>query len=150
MASDSNTPAKVPDSLLQVARWDGPGYQPVVDFGSWRTALMNFKPGYRADALHTMEAHRETDEVFVLLHGQCTLFFGEPGEDGFIHEVYARHMMPGQVYNVRKGAFHTHALSEDAAVLVVENADTGDHNTAFCALSVSGRKHLMALYRQFG
>ncbi len=128
----------VPGHLLQTEGWSGPGYKPVVDYQTWRTALMNFAPKYRPEALRVMEAHRETDEVFVLLKGRCTLFFGERNGGGEIDQVFAADMQPGIVYNVRKGAFHTHALSEDAVVLVVENADTGDHNTDFCTISEQG------------
>ncbi|MBI1192978.1 MAG: hypothetical protein GC205_07380 [Bacteroidetes bacterium] len=135
--------------MLEQLHWTGPGYQPVVDFGGWRTALMNFHPKYRPDALRIMEAHRDTDEVFVLLQGRCTLFFGEgdPANNN-ISRVYAADMRPGIVYNVRKGAFHTHALSEDAVVLVVENRDTGDHNTDFLPISGQGLQQLETLARR--
>jgi hypothetical protein len=135
----------VPESFLQTATWSGPGYQPVVDYASWRTALMNFHPKYHPDKLRVMEAHLDTDEVFVLLQGQCILFFGEANAQEPIQQVYAQNMLPGIVYNVRKGAFHTHALSEDAVVLVVENRDTGDHNTDFRPIGEQGLRMLEAL-----
>jgi len=147
----------VPAALLEQWLWTGPGYQTVVDFGGWRTALMNFDPKYRPNALRVMEAHRDTDEVFVLLQGKCTLFFGQGQVElgglaaahlsNAIARVYAADMRPGIVYNVRRGAFHTHALSEDAVVLVVENRDTGDHNTDFLPINEQGLQQLEALAR---
>jgi hypothetical protein len=139
---------QVPAEWLEPLLWTGPGYQPVVDFGGWRTALMNYDPKYEPGALRIMEAHRDTDEVFVLLKGQCTLFFGKPDGQGQVDRVYAADMQPGIVYNVRQGAFHTHALSPDAVVLVVENRDTGNHNTDFLPISQSGLQQLEALARR--
>jgi len=199
METGSGLNDAVPAHLLEPLLWTGPGYQPVVDFGGWRTALMNFHPKYRPAALKVMEAHRDTDEVFVLLQGRCTLFFGEgetdqgagqsadqgagqgagqssrqsaeqgavpghehsrvPGEGlggglatplrpKAITRVYAADMRPGIVYNVRRGAFHTHALSEDAVVLVVENSDTGDHNTDFLPIGEQALRQLETLARR--
>ena len=38
-------------------------------------------------------------------------------------------MEQGVVYNVKKGEWHHIVVSEDAAVLVAENSDTGPDNT---------------------
>jgi hypothetical protein len=39
------------------------------------------------------------------------------------------------VYNVRQGVWHTHTLSPDARVLVVENQDTTWDNSPFTPLT---------------
>jgi len=38
-------------------------------------------------------------------------------------------MERGKIYNVKKGVYHTHTLSKDAKVLIVENDDTSDDNS---------------------
>lgn len=149
----NSNPAESPDplipaDLLQTAHWSGPGYRSLIAYGEWRVALMNFDPKYRAEALTTMEAHRDTDEVFVLLQGRCTLVLGRPGTGQAIAECWVQPMVQGVLYNIPRGVFHTHALSEDAVVLVVENRDTGDHNTDFLPIGPEALESMRSLLRR--
>jgi hypothetical protein len=52
------------------------------------------------------------------------------------------------LYNIPRGVFHTHALSEDAVVLVVENRDTGDHNTDFLPIGPEALESMRSLLRR--
>ena len=51
--------------------------------------------------------------------------------------IYAQllQLEPGKIYNVKKGVWHTHTLSQDAKVLVVENRDTTYDNSPFTSLN---------------
>ena len=71
----------------------------------------------------------ETDEVFVLLAGHCILFLAEVDKHHQIVDIHAIDMEPYRAYNIKHGVFHTHTLTEDAKVLIVENRDTGDANS---------------------
>ena len=122
-----------PESILEVKRHDGASYHPLVDFESWRVAILNFSEDLLPENLTRMQRHNETDEVFVLLSGRCILFVGEGTET--VERVYAEPLVPGQVYNVKKSVWHTHTLSQDAKVLVVENRDTTYDNSPFIDLS---------------
>ena len=44
-------------------------------------------------------------------------------------------MAPLTIYNVKRGTWHTHTLSKDASVLVVENSETTEDNSPFCPLT---------------
>ena len=77
--------------------------------------------------LKTMQKHDESDEVFVLLSGNCTLFTGGNGEQ--IGEIDMISMVPKKLYNVKKGVFHTHTLDKAGSVLIVENQNTCDENS---------------------
>jgi len=90
-----------------------------------------------------MQRHDKTDEVFVLLKGNCILFLGE-GEDE-INEIYAQPMEPFKIYNVKKSVWHSHALSKDAMVLIVENEDTTNANSQEIELNDSQCKKLIEL-----
>jgi mannose-6-phosphate isomerase-like protein (cupin superfamily) len=116
-------------NIIDVDTYDEEGYAPVVDFQHWRVALLNYIDELEADKINNFHMHEETDEVFVLLQGRCILFAGEIGKSGGIDRISALDMKPNQLYTVKKGVYHTHTLSEDAKVLIVENQDTGDHNT---------------------
>lgn len=133
----------VPDSLLQVLTYDGPGYRPLVDYQGWRVALMNYTPDLVPEKIDRMQKHTETDEVFVLLAGRCILFLGEGDET--ITKVYAVDMQPYKLYNVRQGVWHSHTFSEDARVLIVENRETTDANSPFIALSPEQQQQIVAL-----
>lgn len=112
---------------LQIVDCLLPGYHPAVDFGAWRTALTNGGPRQSLEAIDSLSRHRETDEIFVLLKGSCTLFTA--GNDEDFHDILATPMEIGRVYNVTKGTWHGRALSSDGVVFIVENRDTTAENS---------------------
>ncbi|MGE4559746.1 MAG: hypothetical protein AB7E77_06085 [Desulfobulbus sp.] len=133
----------IPENLLAIHRHDGPGYKPLVDFEAWRVAILNFSEDLLPENLTRMQRHNETDEVFVLLAGRCILFVGEGTEA--VTRIHAEPLEPGRVYNVGKAVWHTHTLSVDARVLVVENRDTTYDNSPFTPLSEAQHRQLMDL-----
>ena len=74
-----------------------------------------------------MQKHTLSDEVFVLLKGSCTLFSAGNGDS--IGNVTATKLEPLKMYNVKAGVWHTHTLTPDSSVLIVENRDTCDDNS---------------------
>jgi ureidoglycolate hydrolase len=112
-------------------------------------AILRYHPELEPAAINTMQRHDETDEVFVLLQGRFILFIGEgDAEVGTIHAV---DLQPLKAYNVKKGAWHSHTLSRDAVVLIVENRDTAAANSplrsltpAQCSKIVEQTHHLWA------
>ena len=94
-----------------------PRWQVAAQTENWRVAYLGYCE--RFASLTGMERHLETDEVFVLLKGEATLYV----------ETDIHPMEQGVLYNVKKGEWHHIIVSEDAAVLVVENSDTGPENT---------------------
>lgn len=136
----------IPESLLEIQQYGGDGYKPIIDYGAWRVAILRYHPELEPHAISAMQRHDETDEVFVLLSGHCILFIGE-GADR-IEAVHAADMQPLKAYNIRKGAWHTHTLSHDATVLIVENQDTRDANSPTRALSDSQRSQIVKLTGQ--
>jgi hypothetical protein len=133
----------VSEKLLEVRDHDKEGYLPVVDYGAWRVAVLNYSDALRIENLNAMQRHNETDEVFVLLKGRCILFLGEGIEA--VTAVHASDMQAYKIYNVKKRVWHTHTLSRDAMVLIVENRDTTFGNSPFCALSDVQRETIVTL-----
>ncbi|MCS7011749.1 MAG: hypothetical protein NZL98_10295 [Anaerolineales bacterium] len=136
------------EPLLEVRTYDGPGFRPLIFFDSWRVALMNYAEGMEAEAIQTVERHPQTDEVFVLLDGRAILFYGEGRPE--LERLHAQPMEPGILYNVKPQTWHTVVMSRDATILIVENADTGDHNSEFCRLTAEQRKFLIEEARRLG
>ena len=104
---------------LDIYEYDGAGYEPTMNFGEWRVALMNY-----ADSLAKMgkyERHLLTDEVFVLLEGKATLIVGESKTEYKMEKF--------KIYNVKRGIWHGTVMSPDAKLLIVENHNTTADNS---------------------
>lgn len=142
-SSHGTSAPSAPAHLLQAHSHEGMGYKALVDYEAWRVALLNYESGLQVQALDRMQRHNETDEVFVLLKGRCLLFVGE-GTDT-VERIYGTDLRPCQLYNVRRGVWHTHALSSDAQVLVVENRDTTYDNSPFISLTAAQQEKLIRL-----
>ncbi len=132
----------IPDTLLQIHQYHGQGYHPLVDYSGWRVAVLRHIEELLPQKIDKLQKHSETDEVFVLLQGRCILFFGE-GEDQ-IHTIHAEDMEPLKLYNVKRNAWHSHTLSEDAAVLIIENRDTNLENSPEIVLTPDQRERIIA------
>jgi hypothetical protein len=132
--------APIDEKLLEVRQHTGAGYRPLVDFQSWRVAILNYAEDLRLENIGRLQRHDETDEVFVLLRGKCILFVGEGAEA--ITAVHAQPLEPGKLYNVKRGVWHHHTLSPDAMVLVVENRDTTYGNSPFRDLAPHHRAEM--------
>lgn len=137
----------LPESLIEIREHDAPDYKPLIDYGAWRVALMNYTSALVPGKIYRMQKHIETDEVFVLLAGRCILFLGE-GEDA-VTSVHAVDMELTKLYNVKRGVWHSHTFSEDAKVLIVENRDTVDENSPFVGLSAEQQKQIVDLTKKF-
>ena len=61
--------------------------------------------------------------------------------------MFAEDMTPLKVYNVKKAVWHTHTLSKDASVLVVENRNTAFYNSPFCPLNSDQRQAIAGMTR---
>lgn len=118
---------------IEIAEFPLEGYEPLIDYESWRVAVLKYCEDVRIENIKSMQKHDLTDEVFVLIKGQCILFTAgngdTPGELGYVQ------MQPQKVYNVKKGVWHNHILDEPGEVLIVENRNTCDENSPVCKLT---------------
>ncbi len=136
----------IPEFLIEIREHNEPDYMPMIDYQSWRVALMNYAADLLPEKINRMQKHTETDEVFVLMKGRCILFLGE-GEESVI-KVHAVDMELYKLYNVKRGAWHSHTFSEDARVLIVENRDTVVENSPFVDLSEDQCKDVVELTKK--
>lgn len=112
---------------IELSQYQGEGYRPLVAFESWRVAVLNAEPGLRPERIKSMQRHDLTDEVFVLMAGECTLILSD--DQAAPETLYGVKMRPGIAYNVKRGVWHTHVLAEGTSVLIIENDDTGVENS---------------------
>ena len=131
------------NKLIDIVTYDGEGYQPLVDFGTWRVAFLRFIDELIPENIQLLERHVETDEVFVLLEGKAVLFLGEGDQE--ITQLVSLEMEPGKLYNIRKNAWHTCVLSRDATILLVENRNTGKENSDYITLEPTQKEYLVEI-----
>jgi len=131
------------DETLEITQYTGEGYQPLIDFGTWRVAILRWAEGSLPENIDTMECHTQTDEVFILLEGQATLVLG--GNSASVDRIHPQKLEPNKLYNVKQNAWHTLLLSRDASILIVENCDTGEDNTEYCMLPNEFKKIVLEL-----
>ena len=136
----------VDERLLEVRDYAGQGYLPLIDYGAWRVAVLRWVDELMPGNITHMQRHDETDEVFVLLAGRCILFIGE-GE-AHPERIFPVDMQPLKLYNVKKGCWHTHTLTQDATVLIVENLDTTVENSPQIALNDDQRGQLVVYTKE--
>jgi hypothetical protein len=138
----------VDERLLEIRQYTGEGYRPVIDFNHWRVAILKYCEELLPERIKKMQRHDETDEVFVLLQGDCILFIGVG--DQCITDIIPQRMEPLKLYNIKRSVWHTHTLSMDAVVLIVENQDTTFLNSVECFLSEEQQNGLLKLFNNSG
>lgn len=109
---------------LDIIDYTGKGYEPAMVFESWRVAFLNYDDCF--DKITFLERHTVTDEVFMLLEGEATLYIGL--------EKTPIEMEKHKVYNVKKGIWHNIKVSRDAKVFIVENDNTTHDNSEYITL----------------
>jgi hypothetical protein len=95
------------------------GFRDVFFSKGWRVAYADYNPlGNDIAAIHKIEKHLETEEVFYLLKG--SVFLVTAGQGEAIGPLVCHHLKEGTLYVVDKGnacrVFHP-----GSAVLIVEN-----------------------------
>jgi hypothetical protein len=135
------------ENYLEVVEFDTEGYDSLIAYEEWRVAMLNYIDELEPLNIDNFQKHDLTDEVFVLLNGKCILFFADV-VDNKIKEIIPVDMEPFKVYNVKKGIYHTHTLSKDAKVLIVENDNTDDDNSPKIMIDEPIQKELKKLTDQ--
>ncbi len=108
---------------VEIHNWASAGYRPLVFYGDWQVALLNWEPVFDPANLGEIERHDETDEVFVLWQGRGALFVATSEGISLVD------MEPGVVYNVLRGTWHNLVATRDASWIIVETRDTHLHDT---------------------
>ena len=103
--------------MIEIAAHRGEGFSVMSEFGEWKIGMLRHSE--RFSRLGEMERHMLTDEAFVLLSGEATLYTDKEELS----------MQKETVYTVPVGVWHHIVVNEDACVLVVENRSTSKENT---------------------
>lgn len=132
------------NTRIDIKDYEKDGYGSLVIHDEWRVAMLNYIDELRPEAINSFQAHSETDEVFILLHGSCILFTAEKDGES-VKNIEAINMELYKVYNVPRGVYHTHTLSKDGKVLIVENENTSDANSPTICIQRNINEQLIKL-----
>ncbi|MHB0988570.1 MAG: hypothetical protein ACYC3P_07905 [Bellilinea sp.] len=118
---------------IEIRKFTGEGYQPLVTFGEWRVAALRHSGESQRNGISRLERHMATDEVFILTQGKAVLFLG--GNAAEIGEIQPLVMKLNDIYNVKQGTWHASLVSQDAHIIIVENDNTSKENSESAALT---------------
>jgi ureidoglycolate hydrolase len=116
-------------SYIDIHSHENEGFKVLVQYQSWRTAVLNQGKENRAESLSYVEKHKETDEVFVLLKGKAHLICGGDNEKPDSFEVLPMDLY--KTYNVKANVWHAVVMRGDAYSYIVENIDKIKENSGY-------------------
>ena len=118
---------------IEVKDFSGEGMSRVYENQKWTVGIKNWKPANDVSGIDCLERHHETDELFVLLSGKCTLIYAN--ENGQNLDIQALRMEPFKVYNIPATLWHNTVTSKDAKMALIEDSSTGMHNSKVLPLN---------------
>ena len=107
--------------------FEGEGLTRVFENEKWMVGIKNWKPMNDIANINNMERHNESDELFILLNGRCTLLFANETADGL--DIQAVEMEPMKVYNIPKTLWHNTVTQKDTKLALIEDSSTGSANS---------------------
>ena len=112
--------------ILEYA-YEGEGMTRVFENEKWMVGVKNWKPMNDIANINCLERHNETDELFILLQGRCTLLYANETENGL--EIGAVPMKPLKVYNIPRSLWHNTVTERDTKLALIEDSSTGPANS---------------------
>jgi len=81
-----------------------------------------------------LERHNETDEVFVLLEGACTLCIGYDDQSPGKIELFV--MEKNKLYNVKHEVWYNLTAVAGTTLLIMESTDTSEVNSNYFSVTL--------------
>ena len=103
------------------------GFERLHDFENWRVMTSGVE---RQERPTVLQKHDLTDEVFIVLSGGGFMLLGDTPD-----RLEACAMEAGKSYVVPRGVWHSHVLAGGTQLLIVENNDTGEHNSPLATMT---------------
>ena len=107
--------------------FEGEGLTRVFENEKWMVGIKNWKPMNDIANINNLERHNETDELFILLAGRCTLIYANETGEGL--DIQAVEMEPCRVYNIPRTLWHNTVTQRDTKLALIEDSSTGSANS---------------------
>jgi len=112
---------------IECFEYHGEGMGNVYANERWMVGLKNWKPANDITGIDCLERHNLTDELFVLLSGECTLIYANETPNGL--EIDAVKMEPYKVYNIPATLWHNTVTRKDTKLVLFEDSSTSMENS---------------------
>jgi mannose-6-phosphate isomerase-like protein (cupin superfamily) len=109
------------------------GMSRVYENEKWLVGIKNWKPANDITGIDCLERHNQTDELFVLLSGECILLFAHETEGGLKFDTVR--MEPNKVYNIPKSLWHNTITMKDTKMVLIEDSSTSMENSDILPLT---------------
>lgn len=107
--------------------FNGEGMQRVFENEKWTVGIKNWKPANDITGIDCLERHNQTDELFVLVEGSCTLLYANEAEGKL--EIKAVKMEKDKVYNIPATLWHNTVTCKDTKMILIEDSNTSMENS---------------------
>lgn len=118
---------------IEVMEFSGEGMSRIYENKKWMVGIKNWKPANDINGIDFLERHNETDELFVLLQGHCTLLYAN--ENGQNLDIKTLKMEPFRVYSMPAGLWHNTVTRKDTKMVLIEDSSTGSQNSDVLSLN---------------
>jgi mannose-6-phosphate isomerase-like protein (cupin superfamily) len=112
---------------IESKEFTGEGMSRVYENSKWTVGIKNWKPANDISGIDCLERHNETDELFILLAGRCTLIYANEKDSGLAIE--KTEMEPNRVYNIPRTLWHNTVTRKDTKMALIEDSSTGMDNS---------------------
>jgi len=118
---------------IDVKEFSGEGMSRVYENQKWTVGIKNWKPANDISGIDCLERHNETDELFILLSGACTLVYANENNGNL--DIQAVKMEPFKVYNIPATLWHNTVTRKDTKMALIEDSSTGMQNSNILSLN---------------
>src|SRR4030042_4853290 len=133
---------KISSDLVETGSCFEQKFQPVIQTGEWRVAVLRQCAKVMPGDIQRIERHNETDEVFILTIGKADLIIVE--EAGNKQHPHVIPMQLNVAYNIKKSVWHHVNLSEDGHIFLFEKANTSTENSDYKMLDPEIQEEIRA------
>lgn len=125
--------------------FNGEGMSRVFENEKWTVGIKNWKPANDITGIDCLERHNQTDELFVLVAGACTLIYANETGDGLTFG--AVKMQPNKVYNIPATLWHNTITQKDTKMILIEDSNTSMENSDIISLDASQLETVKSLVK---
>lgn len=114
--------------------YQGEGLQRGYENTEWTVGIKNYKKANDIDFIDSLERHNNTDEIFVLIEGNCSIVTAINENEKLVYEIEI--MKKNTIYTIPKSLWHNTITDKEAKLILIENADTSMDNSEILKLSI--------------
>jgi hypothetical protein len=118
---------------IDIFEFKGEGMTRVYENEKWTVGIKNYKVANDIANIDCIERHNQTDELFVLIGGSCTLVYAN--ETNGIMEFSAVKMQVNKVYSIPKSLWHNTVTNPDTKMILIEDSSTSMKNSDVLTLN---------------